>query len=342
MPFVMRSKLVILALLSITLVGCSEGSRKENFFRETGERFTTYYTITYRAEEPLAEQIDSTMDAFNAVLNNFDPSTLISRINRNETTETHPMLEEVLRQAELVSRATDGVYDVTGGPLFDIWGFGTRKGVTKLATDAQIDSVLQFVGYQKIHVDTVAHRITKDDPRLSMGLASLSKGYVVDLVARTLEHYGVEDYMVEIGGEVTCHGRNPRGECWTLGVNKPIEDNTSTVNELLGKIQLCEKRGVATSGDYRNYKVIEGKKLAHTINAVTGRPAHSDILEATVIAPTTMEADAWATAFMAVGLEGAKAILETQPQLSALFVYADPAGTGYLTYSCRIDLQPID
>ncbi len=147
--------------------------------------------------------------------------------------------------------------------------------------------------------------------------------------------------MVEIGGEVTCHGRNPRGECWSLGINKPIEDNTSTVNELLGKIEMCEKLGVATSGDYRNYKVIEGKKVAHTINVVTGRPAHSDILEATVVAPTTMEADAWATAFMAVGLERAKEILEGQPQLGALFVYADPSGTGYLTYTHRLDLLPL-
>ena len=340
MPYVMRSDLLTLSiLLSLLLIGCNRG--EVTFYRETGERFTTYYTVTYRAEEPLAEQIDSTMDAFNAVLNNFDPTSVVSRINANTSDRTDPMLEEVLRQAMIVSEATDGVYDVTGGPLFDIWGFGTKKGVTRLATDEQVDSVLQFVGYRQIHMDTVAHRITKDDPRLSMGLASLSKGYVVDLVARTLEHYGVEDYMVEIGGEVTCHGRNPRGECWSLGINKPIEDNTSTVNELLGKIEMCEKQGVATSGDYRNYKVIEGRKVAHTINAVTGRPAHSDILEATVVAPTTMEADAWATAFMAVGLERAKEILEGQPQLGVLFVYADPTGTGYLTYTHHLHLLPL-
>ena len=340
MPYVMRSDLLTLSiLLSLLFVGCNR--REGTFYRETGERFTTYYTVTYRAEKPLAEQIDSTMDAFNAVLNNFDPNSVVSRINANTTDRTDPMLEEVLRQAMIVSEATDGVYDVTGGPLFDIWGFGTKKGVTRLATDEQVDSVLRFVGYRHIRIDTLAHRITKDDPRLSMGLASLSKGYVVDLVARTLEHYGVEDYMVEIGGEVTCHGRNPRGECWSLGINKPIEDNTSTVNELLGKIEMCEKMGVATSGDYRNYKVIEGKKVAHTVNAVTGRPAHSDILEATVVAPTTMEADAWATAFMAVGLERAKEILEGQPQLGVLFVYADPTGTGYLTYTHRLDLLPL-
>ena len=340
MPYVMRSDLLTLSiLLSLLFVGCNR--REGTFYRETGERFTTYYTVTYRAEKPLAEQIDSTMDAFNAVLNNFDPTSVVSRINANTTDQTDPMLEEVLRQAMIVSEATDGVYDVTGGPLFDIWGFGTKKGVTRLATDEQVDSVLQFVGYRHIHIDSITHRITKDDPRLSMGLASLSKGYVVDLVARTLEHYGVEDYMVEIGGEVTCHGRNPRGECWSLGINKPIEDNTSTVNELLGKIEMCEKLGVATSGDYRNYKVIEGKKVAHTVNAVTGRPAHNDILEATVVAPTTMEADAWATAFMAVGLERAKEILEGQPQLGVLFVYADPIGTGYLTYTHRLDLLPL-
>ena len=242
MPYVMKSDLLTLSLfLFLLLTGCNRG--EGTFYRETGERFTTYYTVTYRAEEPLAEQIDSTMDAFNAVLNNFDPTSVVSRINANTSDRTDPMLEEVLRQAMIVSEATDGVYDVTGGSLFDIWGFGTKKGVTRLATDEQVDSVLRFVGYRHIRIDTLAHRITKDDPRLSMGLASLSKGYVVDLVARTLEHYGVEDYMVEIGGEVTCHGRNPRGECWSLGINKPIEDNTSTVNELLGKIEMCEETG---------------------------------------------------------------------------------------------------
>lgn len=342
MPYEMKSKILCLCTLSLLLLtGCSDKG-DGTYFRETGERFTTVYHITYRATEPLTAQIDSTMDAFNAVLNNFDPSSVVSKINRNESAESDPMLEEVLRQATIVSEATEGVYDVTGAPLFDLWGFGTRKGVTKLATETEVDSVLAFVGYEKLHVDETTHLITKDDPRMSLGLASISKGYVVDLVARTLEHYGVEDYMVEIGGEIICHGVNPRGTCWSIGIDKPIEETGTPRDELLGKLELCEKRGLATSGNYRNYKVIEGKKMAHTIDAVSGYPSHQDILEATVLAPTTMEADAWATAFMAVGLERARAILEEQPQLSALFVYADPESDGFLTYSCRLEMIPVE
>lgn len=331
----MRTQLLSLSMALLLVAGCNATKKEEGkkeYIREEGARFHTVYHITYESDRRLTHEIDSTFAAFNDVLNNFDENSLISRFNRNETNELHPMLRDVVLQASKVSEATGGIYDITGAPLFDIWGFGTKKGVTQLATDAQVDSILAFVGYQKLHIDTEAGTITKEDDRMILNPTSLSKGYIVDLVAQTLEDNGVENYMVEIGGEIVTKGKNPSGKCWNIGINKPVEDNTATISDLLYTIEMCDKEGLASSGDYRNFKVIDGVKLAHTMNALTGKPAHQDLLATTVIAPTCMEADSWATAFMAMGLEMSKKVLATQPQLRALFIYADPTTGAYASY----------
>lgn len=328
-------------LLFFTLTSLASCTKHPQFFKESGERFHTYYHITYEAAGPLTEAIDSTMKAFNAELNVFEQDTYVSRWNRNETDTLRPMLRDIVLKASEISYATGGAYDITGAPLFDLWGFGTRKGVTSLATDEQVDSVLTFVGYEKMHIDTLHNRLTKDDARLIINPSSISKGYVTDLVAKTLEHYGVKNYMVEIGGEIVCKGRNPKGKCWTVGISKPSEDNTEPDSELVYTVELCDKVGLASSGDYRNYKVIDGKKVAHTIDVTTGYPAHQDILSTTVIAPTCMEADGWATAFMSIGLERSKAILESQPQLSVLFIYADHSTRELKSYERGLNFSAI-
>lgn len=316
----MRSRIPFALLVLLIIAACA---KQPQYYKESGERFHTYYHITYEAAAPLSEAIDSTMQVFNDELNVFEPHTYISAWNRNETDSLHPMLKEIVLKAIEISQATDGAYDITGAPLFDLWGFGTRKGVTSVATQEEVDSVLTFVGYSKLHLDTVGNRLKKEDPRLIINPSSISKGYVTDLVAKTLEDHGVQNYMVEIGGEIVCKGKNPKGSCWTVGISKPSEDNTSQEGDLAYKVELCDKVGLASSGDYRNYKVLDGKKVAHTIDVTTGYPAHQDILSATVVAPTCMEADAWATAFMSIGMERSKKILQGQPRLSVLFIYAD-------------------
>ncbi len=331
-----------LFILALPLILGACGNKSQQYFKESGERFHTYYHITYEATTPLTEVIDSTMSAFNAELNVFDPEAYASKWNRNETDSLHPMLKDIVVKAVEISKATDGAYDITGAPLFDLWGFGTRKGVNSMATQEEVDSVMSFVGYTKIHLDTINNRLTKDDPRLIINPSSISKGYVTDLVAKTLEEYGVENYMVEIGGEIVCKGKNPNGKCWTVGISKPSEDNTSEdSDDLAYKVELCEKTGLASSGDYRNYKILDGKKVAHTIDVTTGYPAHKDILSATVVAPTCMEADAWATAFMSIGLEQSKKVLTTQPQLRVLFIYADNAGQ-LVSYDNGLNVSAID
>lgn len=336
----MLRKVLLLSVVLLILISC-QSRKSSEYIKESGTRFHTFYHITYRSEKSLSDAIDSTMTAFNASLNPFDSTSLIARINRNETDSVDGMLMAVIRKSLEVSRITSGAYDITGGPLFDAWGFGVRKGVRREATPAEIDSIKAFVGYRNLILDTLGYRIAKTDPRLQINPSSLSKGYVTDLVARTLESHGVEDYMVEIGGEIVCRGRNPQGECWQIGINKPVEDSSSEVNEVMGKLPLCDHRGLATSGDYRNYKLLpNGHRVAHTIDVRTGYPSHQDILSATVVAPSCMEADAWATAFMSLGLDSSQRLLDSLPCLSVLFIYADSTGV-LRTYERGVDYQNI-
>lgn len=334
-----RFEHLLLPLVALMLMSCQEGTGQMEYFHESGSRFHTLYNITYEAPELLTEQIDSTMTAFNASLNPFDSTTLISRINRNETVVMDEMLRTVVAKSLEVSRATEGRYDITGAPYFDVWGFGTKKGVTRQATEAELDSIATFVGWQKLALQ--GDSLIKADPRMTLNPSSLSKGYVVDLVATTLERYGVTNYLVEIGGEIVAKGVNPDGHCWRVGINKPTEDSTSTISELAYSVELCDGEGMASSGDYRNFKVVEGKKVAHTIDVLSGRPAHQDILSATVVAPTCMEADAWATALMAVGLERGKQLLEQQPQLKVCLIYSDHATGALKTYNNGLELHEI-
>lgn len=339
----MKSRLIYITLISFAL--CLGGCKKTNntaYIKESGTRFHTTYHLTYQHERALTAEIDSVFDSFNAILNPFDSTSLVAKFNRNETDELHPMLDDVISKAIEVSEQTNGLYDITGAPLFDLWGFGTKKGVTRTASQEEIDSTLNYVGYKKLIVDREHKRLKKEDDRLSLNPSSLSKGYITDLVAKELERHGVTNYLVEIGGEIVANGVNPKGECWKIGINKPIPDSTSMVNDIIFAISLCDKVGVASSGDYRNFKVVDGKKVAHTINVLTGYPAHQDILSATVIAPTSMEADAWATAFMAMGLEASKKILDKQPQLSVCLIYSDPETGEYKTYEKGIQIIELE
>lgn len=330
----------LLCFCAVLLFCACNRTNNTTYILEQGSRFHTYYHITYKSNRSLSDAIDSTMSAFNASLNPFDSTTLISRINRNETDSLDHMLYEVIQTALKVSEATNGMYDITGAPLFDLWGFGTKKGVTRYASQQEVDSIKTFVGYQYLQVDS--GRLQKKDPRMRLNPSSLSKGYVTDLVAQTLENHGIQDYMVEIGGEIVCSGKNPLGECWQIGVNKPIENNKSAINVVAYKVPICSKRGLATSGDYRNYKDLpDGRRVAHTINLKTGYPSHQNILSATVIAPTCMQADAWATAFMSLGMDATKRLLEQHPELNVLLVYTTPNGEVH-TYTHGVAYKEIE
>lgn len=191
--------------------------------------------------------------------------------------------------------------------------------------------MLQFVGYQKVRLD--GRKVVKDDSRILLNCSAIAKGYASDIIARLLEREGIENYMVEIGGEVTMKGVNQNGKCWRIGINKPEDDSTGVKNDIEEVVQLCKKGGVATSGNYRNYYIKDGKKYAHTIDPRTGYPSEQSILSATIVAEDCITADAYATAFMAMGLEKAREAAKNIPGIEYYVIYSDENGKHQIEYS---------
>lgn len=318
----MRSQYVILFLTFVLLlVGC-EGEPR--YYEVTGRLHTPYH-IKFEYTRSLDKEIDEQLKYFYQLFNAFDSTSVISRINQNEEIRVDTLFQRTFRKAMEVSTLTDGAYDVTCAPLINLWGFGfSRKDSV---TPALIDSVQRFIGYRKVHLD--GDKVVKDDPRLIMNFSSLADGTVCDMIAQMLEKKGVRNYLVEFGGEMRVRGLNPKGENWRLGITKPIDDSTGIRQDLEQIVHFQRPVGMATSGNYRNFYIKDGKKYAHTIDPHTGYPVQQDILSATIVAADAMTADAYATAFMVLGSEKAKALSAKIPDLEYFIICADSTSSGY-------------
>ena len=323
----MRKRQLYIALLAVVaIVGLlylrhSSQSARCSMLSNEGTIFGTLYHAKYLYDKDLKAEIETELAKVDASLSMFNPKSTISLINGGETDGTDEMLSEVLTLSFSVNKATDGAFDPTVAPLVNAWGFGFKSG--QMPNSMQVDSLLSLVGLSRIHLQD--GRLIKDNPLSILDFSAIAKGYGVDRAADVLRGKGIKNFMVEIGGEVVTEGLNEKGEAWRIGINKPDDDSTSTNMELQDIISLSGK-AIATSGNYRNFYISNGKKIAHTINPKTGYPAQSDILSSTVMAPSCAEADAFATAFMVLGLEGAKQVLLRQPQLEAYFIYSDHQG----------------
>ena len=298
---------------------CMSFTFNKQYHKENGRIFNTAYNIKYESDQKLTKKIDSLLQKFNLSMNPFDPNSIISKVNRNEEVEVDDWFITVFNKAMEVSENSDGLFDVTAAPLINLWGFGFEN-IDKISQQT-IDSIKSFVGYKKIRLEN--RRVIKDDPRIKLNFSAIAKGFASDVVAELLEKEGVQNYMVEIGGEVTTKGTNPDGNCWQIQINSPKDDNTNFVNELENVASLCGKKGCATSGNYRNYYIKDGKKYAHTINPKTGYPSEASMLSATIIAPDCMTADAYATAFMVMGVEAASKMAENIPEIEYYLICPD-------------------
>ena len=317
---------LVLSLWILIFTACT---KQKQYFEESGSVFHTIYHIKYEGSELLTEKIDAELQKFNLSLNPFNPNSIISKVNQNEPVEADDWFIEVFNKAKEVSDHSEGVFDITCAPLVNLWGFGFSK--MDSVTPQMIDSIKQFVGYQKVRLD--GRKVIKDDPRILLNCSAIAKGYASDVIARLLEREGVENYMVEIGGEVTMKGVNQNGKCWRIGINKPEDDSTGIKNDVGEVVELCKKGGVATSGNYRNYYIKDGKKYAHTIDPRTGYPSEQSILSATIVADDCITADAYATAFMAMGLEKAREAAKNIPGIEYYVIYTDENGKHQIEYS---------
>lgn len=317
-----RNFLWVAILLVGTILILARHNRPVPFQKDSGLIFGTVYNITYQSSENLKTEIDETLKHFDGSLSPFNDTAVITRINRNEPVVVDTLFANVFRRSMEVSEDTEGAFDITIAPLVNAWGFGFKQGA--FPDSAMVDSLLEITDYRKITL-TEDGRIVKEDPRIMLTCSAIAKGYAVDVVAELLKRKGVRNFMIDIGGEVVVHGVNPKEQPWRIGINKPVDDSLSR-NQDLHTILKIQNVGIATSGNYRNFYYKDGKKYAHTIDPRTGYPVQHSLLSATVVADDCMTADAYATAFMVMGLEKAEQVADNHPDIEAYFIYTDEEG----------------
>lgn len=300
-----------------------------NYQHDEGFIFGTIYHITYHSDTNLKKEIEAELKKVDQSLSPFNKTSVISKVNRNDNPVVDPMFKEVFLLAENISNETHGAFDITVAPLVNEWGFGFKKGVEP--TRQVIDSLKHIVGYQKVKL-TPKNYVQKQDPRIMLDCSAIAKGYGCDVVARLLRKNGINDYMIEIGGEIVTRGFNQKQEPWRIGVNKPTDDSLNTSQELQTVLNVTDI-AMATSGNYRNFYYKNGKKYAHTIDPKTGYPVQHTLLSATVLAKDCATADAYATSFMVMGLEKAKEILNRHSELMAYLIYTYDDGKTEVWYS---------
>src|SRR5688572_5074542 len=290
-------------IFSATLLLISCQRDKKPYFELAGKAQGTTFNIHYQhfPGSDFSGSIDSLFRLIDKSMSLWDSTSLISRINRNEPdTKVDEHFKKVLIRAQEISESTGGAFDVTVGPLVKAWGFSMKKGLP-LPDSLQVDSLMKLVGYKKIKL--VNDTVQKEIEKMELDFNAIAQGYTVDLISTFLEEKGVENYLVELGGEVRASGVNERDSIWVIGIDKPVE-NTSNERPLQTTVVLKNK-SLATSGSYRKFIESEGKKLGHVIDPSTGYPVSHKMVSVSVIADDCMTADAYATAFLVMGLEKA-------------------------------------
>jgi len=322
----MTQRLMMIALfLLLFLQGCEQ--QPAYIFNE-GMIYGTNYHVTYESPggRDLQETIEAEMEKLDRSMSTFKPNSTLSRVNQNRDTVLDDYFLKIYKKALEVSEITGGAFDITVAPMVNAWGFGFKN--KENVTPELIDSLKQIVGYKKIKLEN--GKIIKEHPNTMIDCSAIAKGFACDLVAQYLKKAGCENYMVEIGGEVVAHGKNKKGNYWRIGISRPTEDNFDTQQNLKAIVEL-NGRALATSGNYRNFYVEGGKKYAHTINPHTGYPVQHSMLSTTVLADDCMTADAFATAFMVLGIEKSIEIAASLKKIEVYFIYSDETGK-YKTY----------
>jgi thiamine biosynthesis lipoprotein len=297
-----------------------EFPKDKEYQHRDGFIFGTVYSVTYSNPESkdLSAAITRALDDVNNSLSMFNKQSTIAKVNNNEVVQLDSLFLTVWNVGQEVSRSTDGAFDMTVAPLVDLWGFGLKN--REIVTDAEVDSLRQYVGYDLVQLEDGLLRKTYPQMRIDAG--AIAKGYACDVVADTLEAYGCTDFCIEIGGELVVKGLNSKGVNWHIAINKPVEDSTCVNSEIQEVVELTNC-GMATSGNYRNYYELDGKRYSHTIDPRSGYPVRHNLLSATIVAPDCMTADAWATACMVAGLDKAKEWIEAYDDLKGYLIYEE-------------------
>ncbi len=329
----MRKYILVLVLLLVIPLFSYLRYRQEAYIAINGFAQGTTYRVIYRfpfglkyiidrRTAYLDEEIDSILLAFDRSLSVYRPESIISRINRDEPgVKVDDLFREVFQKSEQVTLDTDGAFDITVGPLVRAWGFGP-EGLED-EENVNVDSLLQYVGMNKVKLE--GDTIVKALPGIQLDVNAIAQGYSVDLLSRFLENKGIRNYLVEVGGEINTRGHKQGGLPWSIGVDKPV-DNNMIPGEDLQVILHFHDISLATSGNYRKFYEKNGVKYAHSIDPRTGYPARDRLLSVTLTAEDCMTADAYATACMVIGLDKSIRLIESHPNLEGYLIYSDENG----------------
>ena len=330
----LRNLILLLILAAGTIYILWNHNRPATWHTTQGYIYGTTYHITYQSPQNLDKTIVEALQSVDRSLSAFNPQSTLSRINRNETQETDTLFRRLFYTAQHVSQTTRGAFDITVGPLVNAWGFGFKN--KENVTQALIDSLLRLTGYTKIHING-KKQLVKEHPNIQLDCSAIAKGLGCDLVAEEMQKHKIRNFLIEIGGEIRASGNNKEGHTWTIGVVKPEEQADSTLANPIQTVLSLTNTALATSGNYRNFYIEGDKKYAHTINPHTGQPIQHSLLSATIIAPTCIEADAYATASMVMGLQSAVEILKSEPGILWYFIYQDEDGQEKAMYSPELE-----
>jgi len=269
------------------------------------------------SEQALRGRIETRLTEINGAMSTWDTGSEISRFNATRSTDWITVSKDfltVINAAQAISRRSQGRFDVTVAPLIELWGFGTAEPTGTSPTEAEIEAVLDRVGYEKLVIDADAPRVRKTHPALTLNLSAIAKGYGVDAVAAMLMSAGVSDFLVEIGGEVRVAGHNVDDEPWRIAIEKP-----DAVGRVPTRIVQMDSGAMATSGDYRNFFIKDGQRYSHLLDPAAGRPILHRLASVSVVMADTMWADGYATAFMVMGEQDAYALAEAE-DIAAFFL----------------------
>ncbi|MGB0917350.1 MAG: FAD:protein FMN transferase [Flavobacteriales bacterium] len=311
----MQRIFIALSLLILLLSSCSELERKEARGYTQG---TTYSVIYYNNGADLQYQIDSLLLSFDRVLSTYQETSYISKWNRNEQVPMGQPAEfkEVVKKASEIYDSSEGAFDITVSPLMKYW---FEQDWNTVSIDSVfVDSLQASTGMANVVLE--GDDYVKLLPSIQLDVNAIAQGYSVDVVSRYLESEGIFNYLVEIGGEIRASGTKPNQELWSIGIDKPSAENVERQQSMSITVQ---DKALATSGNYRKFVEIDGQRFGHSLNPVTGYPAKTDVLSATVIANDCMTADAYATALMVMGYEESMNLLTKKQDLGAVLIYSE-------------------
>ncbi len=333
------TRAVMLLVMALVVSGCSE---QRQLIHLTGSTMGTYYSIKLIEQEglpsevALQKEIDRRLELVNDQMSTYREDSELSQFNQHRSSEPFEVSADtatVVREAIRLSKLTDGALDVTVGPLVNLWSFGPEARPDVVPTDEELDARRQEVGIE--HLKVQGNTLIKDMPGLYVDLSSIAKGYGVDVVADYIASLGVNDYLVEIGGEIRLKGKNLEGVPWRIAIEKPTQDGSRSIQEVVEPGEMA----VATSGDYRNYFEENGVRYSHLINPITGKPITNHVVSVTVMHPKCMTADALATAFSVMGEEKAIALANQENWPVLLIVSTDEGFKEYASDAFKTYMQ---